>query len=71
MKRPRPNQEYVVNLQGRQLVHAISALRARSKAIFEKEGDFEGGEWEDMAILQSVIDRLEAAIEQQTQGSGE
>jgi hypothetical protein len=64
MRRARTNQEYVIKLQGREVVHTIAALRTYSNSL--SESDNEDGQHDDVPIVEGVIKRLQAAIDEQT-----
>jgi hypothetical protein len=68
MRRARVNQEYVIKLQGREVVHAIAALRVYSNALSESGN--EDGQYNDVPIVEGIIKRLQTAIDEQT-SSGE
>jgi hypothetical protein len=64
MRRARVDGEYVIKLRGREVVHAIAALQAYGNTL-SASGN-EDGQYNDVPIIEGIIKRLQAAVDEQT-----
>jgi hypothetical protein len=64
MRRARVDGEYAIKLRGREVVHAIAALQAYANTL-SASGN-EDGEYNDVPIIEGIIKRLQAVIDEQT-----